>query len=113
LYSLNGKNPTGAVRTKHRTGLTVKHRFRLASGLRGFANYLISEAGSTAWLQGSDIGKAGKLAEARVRAETVGVNYTFLVHVWKREKRGLVSVLRSPSSFFVLRSSFGEAKLLT
>ena len=53
----------------------------------GFANYLISEAGSTAWLTGSDIGKAGKRAEARVRSEWGRVNYTFLVQVWKRGKR--------------------------
>ena len=38
LYALNGKYPTGAVRTKHRTGLTVKHRFWLGFWLQGFAN---------------------------------------------------------------------------
>jgi len=35
LYTPNGKNPTGAVRTEHRTGLTVKHRFRLGFWLHG------------------------------------------------------------------------------
>jgi hypothetical protein len=76
------------VRNKTPNGADRKAQIPAGFWASGFANYLISEAGSTAWLQGSDIGKAGKLAEARVRAESSRVNYTFLVQVWKRGKRG-------------------------
>jgi hypothetical protein len=105
----DAKNPSGAVRTEHRTGLTVKHRFRLGfCGLR-FAYYLISEAGSTAWLQGSDIGTAGKLAEREYGRTGAGSITHFWCRCGKGGKAGRFSVLR----FSVLRSSFFEKYAVT
>ena len=112
LYSLNGKNPTGAVRTKHRTGLTVKHRFRLGFRLFGFANYLISRLAARRGYKALGSGGLGKTCRSEsTRGESWGQLHNFGAVCGKGGKAGRISVLSSQFfvlgfSFFVHRSSF-------
>ena len=55
LYSLNGKESHRSGANETPNGADRKAQIPAGFPAYGFANYLIFEAGSTAWLQGSGI----------------------------------------------------------